>query len=89
MAKRPDAVEQAAKARARAKGESGDAALSGEMSSTAIHIPREIHHLLRAVAYVRAQKGGGRASVSKLITELVQNQRAKLEAEVSGEQLLP
>lgn len=49
--------------------------------TTAIHIPEQTWKLLRAVAFHRAQDQGGRASVSKLITELVERHRAELEAE--------
>ena len=88
MAKRPDATKLAAEARARAKNKLGGAARR-ETTSTAIHIPRDVHDLLRAVAYTRAQLEGGRASVSKLITELVEMHRADLEAEVTGKTLYP
>jgi hypothetical protein len=49
--------------------------------TTAIHIPEQTWKLLRAVAFHRAQDRGGRASVSRLITELVERHRAELDAE--------
>jgi hypothetical protein len=49
--------------------------------TTAIHIPESTWKLLRAVAFHRAQDQGGRASVSKLIAELVERHRAELERE--------
>ena len=49
--------------------------------TTAIHIPEQTWKLLRAVAFHRAQDQGGRASVSKLITELVERHRTELDAE--------
>lgn len=50
--------------------------------TTAIHIPRDTWSLLRAVAFRRAQDHGGRASVSRLIAELVERHRAALEQEI-------
>ena len=50
-------------------------------ASTAITISPEDWKLLRAVAFNRAQEGGGRASVSAVIGELIDQARAKLEAE--------
>lgn len=55
--------------------------LSIETITTAIHIPRHTWALLRAVAFRRAQNDGGRASVSKLIAELVERHRKELERE--------
>ena len=50
--------------------------------TTAIHISNRTWKLLRAVSFHRAQMDGGRASVSKLITELVERHRAELEKEL-------
>jgi hypothetical protein len=55
---------------------------SAETITTAIHIRKDAWNLLRAVAFHRAQTQGGRASVSKLIAELVEQHRAELEHEV-------
>ena len=51
--------------------------------TTAIHIPKETWILLRAVAFRRAQESGGRASVSKLISQIVERCRLELERELS------
>ncbi len=78
MAKRPDSVEPPARAKA------ADTVARSETVTTAVHITRDVHDLLRAVAFSRAQKEGGRASVSALIVELVEQHRKELEAEASG-----
>jgi hypothetical protein len=52
--------------------------------TTAIHIPENTWKLLRAVAFHRAQDQGGRASVSRLLTELVERHREELEQESKG-----
>jgi hypothetical protein len=54
---------------------------SGSLT-TAIHLPRGTWELLRKVAFHRAEKDGGRASVSRLITTLVESNREQLEREV-------
>ena len=51
--------------------------------TTAMHLPRQTWELLRSVAFHRAQSSGGRASVSRLITDLVEERRKKLEEEVA------
>ncbi len=78
MAKRPDSVAPPVRAKA------ADAVDRPETVTTAIHIPKDTHELLRAVAFKRAQKDGGRASVSALLVELVEQHRKELEAEASG-----
>jgi hypothetical protein len=65
------------KAEGREPEDNGDA----KSITTAIHIPERTWKLLRAVAFHRAQDQGGRASVSKLISELVERHRAELEQE--------
>ena len=57
---------------------------AAETVTTAIHIPKTTWKLLRAVAFHRAQDRGGRASVSKLIVELVEARRAELDGELNG-----
>lgn len=54
------------------------------MLTTAIHIRRDHWELLRRVAFARAAASGGRASVSAVITELVEANRAKLEKDGGG-----
>jgi len=58
-----------------------DSAPGVESMTTAIHVPKTTWMLLRAVAFHRAQANGGRASVSKLIAELVERHRPELEKE--------
>jgi hypothetical protein len=61
----------------------GDAEVIGLSAiTTAIHIPRATWTLLRAVSFRRAQNQGGRASVSRLIAELVERHREDLEQEI-------
>jgi len=50
--------------------------------TTAIHIPKETWSLLRRIAFRRAEATGGRASVSKVITELVEQNRRAFEKEL-------
>lgn len=61
--------------------QAANSALPAETITTAIHIPKPTWRLLRAVAFRRAQDQGGRASVSKLIAELVERHRRELERE--------
>ena len=56
------------------------AANSGNMT-TAINIPRSTWELLRKVAFSRALKHGGRASVSAVLVDLVERNRKELEKE--------
>ncbi len=58
------------------------AALKNEWTTTAIHIPKRTLLLLRTAAFHRAQKHGGRISVSKLVTEIVESHREELEREI-------
>lgn len=69
------AVETAARVRA------GEPETAKKPITTAIVIPARTHELLRAVAFRRAGSGK-RMSVSALIVELVENQRAELEKEI-------
>jgi hypothetical protein len=57
---------------------------SEEMTTTAIHVPKATLALLRRVAVERANLHGGRPSVSALIADLVERNRAELEREVTG-----
>ena len=66
-----------AKAKIGTKGDS-------EYLTTAVHIRRDHHRILRAVAHRRALKEGGRASVSKLLGELIERHRKKLETEAGA-----
>lgn len=74
-----DAVEMAAKARAGAPTQPQG---KGGSMTTAIVLPTQTHELLRAVAFKRATRQGGRISVSALIVELIEKSRAALEGEL-------
>ena len=56
---------------------------SAEMTTTAVHIPKETLALLRRVAVERANLHGGRPSVSAVITELAEARRPDLEREAA------
>lgn len=56
---------------------------AGSTTTTAIHLPRETLHLLRRVAAERANRHGGRPSVSAVLVSLVEASRDELEAEIS------
>ena len=53
----------------------------GEMVTTAVHIPKITLSLLRRVAVARADKHGGRPSVSGVLVDLAERARAELEGE--------
>jgi hypothetical protein len=55
-----------------------------ESLTTAIHIRRDHWELLREVAFSRARATGGRSSVSSVIAELIEHQRARLAREIEG-----
>lgn len=55
----------------------------GEMMTTAISLPRETWELLRDVAFARAKRSGGRASVSAVLVDLVKQHETALRQEVS------
>jgi hypothetical protein len=55
---------------------------SEDMTTTAIHIPRRTLSLLRRVAVARADREGGRPSVSGVLAGLVEEAWAKLESEL-------
>ena len=52
-----------------------------ETITTSFHIPKTTHDLLRSVAFKRAKESGGRASVSAVLTEMVEANRKALEKE--------
>ena len=56
---------------------------ASETLTTAVHFPRKTWELLRAVAFHRAQSDGGRASVSKLLTLMVEERRGEFEREAN------
>lgn len=53
-----------------------------DMTTTAVHLPKATLALLRRVAVERANRHGGRPSVSAVLVALVEGQRAALEAEL-------
>ena len=57
------------------------APVGDEYVTSAIHVPKWVLALLRHVAVSRANRLGGRPSVSALITELVERHREELEQE--------
>jgi hypothetical protein len=82
MAKRPDtlaAVRLAAQVAKPAKRAGKAAAPTADTLTTAIHIRREHWELLRRAAFARAERTGGRASVSAVLGELIERHRAELE----------
>jgi hypothetical protein len=82
QATRRDAPAQAE--RDSAPGRPARRAASEEMTTTAIHVPKAALALLRRVAVERANRHGGRPSVSAVIADLVERNRAELEREVTG-----
>ena len=52
--------------------------------TTGINLPEDVWILLNRVAFERARKFGGRASVSALLVDLVERHRKELERELSG-----
>ncbi len=57
------------------------AAVTGDTVTSGFNMPSELLGLLRAVAMRRAKERGGRASVSAILCELVEDRRAELEKE--------
>ncbi len=58
-------------------------ALTDAGTTTAVHIPREDLALLRRVAVERANRHGGRPSVSDVLRGLIERHRAELERETA------
>ena len=50
------------------------------MRVTSIHLPRELLRLLRIAAAERADRHGGRPSVSAVIVDVLERHRAEIEA---------
>jgi len=55
--------------------------LTDNGATTAVHLAREDLMLLRRVSIERANRQGGRPSVSNILRELIEQHRAELEAE--------
>ena len=56
-----------------------------EMATSAVNLPKGTWALLRRVAFRRAELYGGRISVSKVISGLVDAHREGLEKELEGD----
>ena len=67
--------------KAEAQADAGPIRPGGEMVTTAVHIPKATLSLLRRVAVARADKHGGRRSVSGVLVDLAERARAELEGE--------
>ncbi len=63
------------------RSRAGTARFGGEMVTTAVQIPKATLSLLRRVAVARADKHGGRPSVSGVLVDLAERARAELEGE--------
>lgn len=77
MSKRKGLTTLDVAARARAQ----DTTAEAPSLTTAIHVPADVHKLVRAVAFARANRDGGRPSASAIYAELVELHRKELEAE--------
>lgn len=54
----------------------------GEMVTTAVHVPKRTLSLLRRVSVARADRNGGRPSVSALLVDITEEARERLEREL-------
>ena len=63
------------------KKSTSEAGSKPEWATTAIHLPKATLQLLKIVAFHRSQVHGGRMSVSRLLTDLVETHRKELEQE--------
>lgn len=54
----------------------------GDMTTSAMHLPKATLQLLRKVAVARAGRRGGRPSVSAVIVDLVEQHRAEFQKEI-------
>jgi hypothetical protein len=52
--------------------------------TTGVHLPADLWELLNRLAFERARKRGGRASVSALLVEIIERHRKKLERELAS-----
>ncbi|MBK9165941.1 MAG: hypothetical protein IPM24_00585 [Bryobacterales bacterium] len=50
--------------------------------TTGVHLPADLWELLNRVAFYRAKDEGGRASVSALLVEMIEQNRKTLELEL-------
>src|SRR5206468_5831535 len=54
------------------------------MQTTSLHLPSDLLYILRMVAVSRANRRGGRPSVSDVVREFLQLHRRQFEVEASG-----
>jgi hypothetical protein len=66
------------------KGVSAAAAKERPYKTTGLHLPEELWVLLNRVAFERARRNGGRASVSALLVEMIERHRKELEKELAA-----
>jgi hypothetical protein len=64
------------------KGVSAATAKERPYKTTGLHLPEELWVLLNRVAFERARRNGGRASVSALLVEMIEKNRKALELEL-------
>ena len=67
--------------KAEEQADAGPIRPGGEMVATAVHIPKATLSLLRRVSVARADKHGGRPSVSGVLVDLAERGRSELESE--------
>ena len=67
--------------KAEKQADAGPIRPGSEMVTTAVHIPKATLSLLRCVALTRADKHGGRPSVSGVLVDLAERAQAELEGE--------
>lgn len=52
--------------------------------TTGLHLPADLWELLNRVAFERSRTKGGRASVSALLVDMIEQHRRELEKELSS-----
>ena len=67
--------------KAEEQADAGPIRPGGEMVTTAVQIPKATLSLLRRVAVARADKHGGRPSVSGVLVDLTERARVELQQE--------
>jgi hypothetical protein len=72
--------------KAKTLNQKGTKKTKADYVATAIHIPKEMLNMLRLVAAYRANREGGRASVSNVIVQIIEGHRQELEAEIKRQQ---
>lgn len=67
-----------------AKPSATAAARERPYKTTGLHLPADLWELLNRVAFERAKRRGGRASVSALLVEMIERHRKELEKELAS-----